>query len=224
MKRGLAISALFGALLVASPIAAEDAPATWDGLVQVKSNRLDVVFLQPGADFRTYTKVMLDPTEVAFEKNWQRDYNRSASSLSSRVNDRDIQDAIRRGIAAANDIFSEAWTKGGYTVVTEAGPDVLRVRPGVLNIEVNAPDVMTAGRTRSFAPEAGQATYFVEVRDSLTGALLGRAADQRTVGDNIAAYRNSVTNRDDFRNEVKRWAELSVRGMNELKALSPINQ
>jgi len=224
MKRGLAISALVGALLLASPLAAEDPPATWDGLVQVKSNRLDVVFLQPGADFRTYTKVMLDPTEVAFEKNWQRDYNRSTSTLSGRVDDRDMQDAIRRGIVAANDIFSDAWAEGGYTVVTEPGPDVLRVRPGVLNVEVNAPDVMTAGRSRSFAPEAGRATYFVEVRDSLTGALLGRAADQRIVGDNIAAYRNSVTNRDDFRREVKRWAELSVRGMNELKALSPINQ
>ena len=224
MRRGPAISALFGALLVASPVVAEDPPATWDGLVQVKSNRLDVVFLQPGADFRTYTKVMLDPTEVAFEKNWQRDYNRSTSTLSGRVSDRDVQDAIRRAIVAANDIFEDAWSEGGYIVVSEPGPDVLRVRPGVFNIEVNAPDVMTAGRTRSFAPEAGQATYFVEVRDSLTGALLGRAADQRIVGDNIAAYRNSVTNRADFREEVKRWAELSVRGMNELKALSPINQ
>ena len=44
--------------------------AKLDGLVRVKSKRLDVVYLQPGADFRSYTKVMLDPTEVAFAKNW----------------------------------------------------------------------------------------------------------------------------------------------------------
>jgi len=224
MKPGLTISVVLGALLAASPLAAADPPATWDGLVQVKSDRLDVVFLQPGADFRGYTKIMLDPTEVAFENNWQRDYNRSTSTLSGRVSDRDVQDALRRAIVAANDIFEDAWSEGGYQVVSEPGPDVLRVRPGVLNIEVNAPDVMTAGRSRTFANEAGQATYFVEIRDSLTGALLGRAADQRLVGDNIAVYRNSVTNRADFRQEVKRWAELSVRGMNELKALSPINQ
>ena len=179
--------------------------------------RIEKVFVQ---GFKSFC----DPTEVAFEKNWQRDYNRSTSTLSGRVSDRDVQDAIRRAIVAANDIFEDAWSEGGYIVVSEPGPDVLRVRPGVFDIEVNAPDVMTAGRTRSFAPEAGQATYFVEVRDSLTGALLGRAADQRIVGDNIAAYRNSVTNRADFREEVKRWAELSVRGMNELKALSPIDQ
>ena len=224
MKRGLSMFVVLGGVFLASPLVAAEPPATWDGLVQVESNRMDVVFLQPGADFRTYTKVMLDPTEIAFEKNWQRDYNRSTSTLSGRVSDRDIQDAIRRAIVAANDIFEDAWTEGGYTVVSEPGPDVLRVRPGVLNIEVNAPDVMTAGRSRSFAPEAGEATYFVEVRDSLTGALLGRAADRRIVGDNIAAYRNSVTNRADFRQEVKRWAEITVRGMNELKARSPINQ
>jgi hypothetical protein len=224
MKRGLSLFVVLGAALVASQLDAADPPATWDGLVQVESNRMDVVFLQPDADFRTYTKVMLDPTEVAFEKNWQRDYNRSTSTLSNRVDDRDVQNAVRRGVVAANDIFADAWTKGGYTVVTEPGPDVLRVRPGVLNIRVNAPDVMTSARSRTYAEEAGQATYFVEIRDSLTGALLGRAADQRIVGDNMAALRNSVTNRDDFRDEVKRWAEITVRGMNELKARSPIAQ
>src|SRR5262249_25219735 len=152
-------------------------------------------------------------TEVAFAKNWQRDYNRTTSSLSSRVSDSDIQSAISDGVKAANDIFTEAWTKGGFQVVSEPGPDVLKVKTGVVNISVNAPDSMSAGRSYSFSPETGRATLFVEARDSLTGALLGRAVDQRIVGEHSAAWRTSVSNRGDFRDQVQQWAKISVRGM-----------
>jgi hypothetical protein len=212
---------LVAALLFGGPSAAK-APTTWDGLVQVKSKRLNLVYLQPGADFRVYTKVMIEPTEVAFAKNWQRDYNRTTSSLNGRVSDSDVQQALTKAVKAADDIFTEAWTKGGYTVVTEPGPDVLRIQTGIVNITVNAPDQPTAGRSYSFSEEAGYATLFVEARDSMTGALLGRAVDQGVAGDNSAAWRTSVSNRADFRYLVEDWAKASVRGMTELKALSPI--
>ena len=92
-----------------------------------------------------------------------------------------------------------------------------------MNISVNAPDKQTAGRAYSFSPEAGRATLFVEARDSVTGALLGRAVDQRIVGDTMTAWRTSASNRADFRYQVEQWASASVRGVSELKALSPVN-
>ena len=202
---------------------AAKAPDTWDGLVQVKSKKFDLVYLQPGADFRGYVKVMIDPTEVAFQKNWQRDYNRTSRSLSGRISDSEVQDALSKGVKAATEIFTEAWTKGGYAVVDAPGPDVLRVKTGVLNISVAAPDTQTAGITHTFSEEAGQATLVVEARDSMTGALLGRAIDQKIVGDSMVAWRTSSSNRSDFRYQVEQWASASVRGMSELKALSPIN-
>jgi hypothetical protein len=191
-------------------------------LVQVKSKRLDLVYLQPGADFRAYTKVMIEPTDVAFHKNWQRDYNRSTRALSTRVSDSEVERTIGEAMRSADRIFADAWSKGGYQVVNAPGPDVMRVKTGVVNIWVNAPDRPSAGRTYNFAGEAGQATFFVEARDSITGALLGRAVDHRIVGDNLAAWRTSVSNRGDFRDQVQQWASLSVRGVGELKALSPI--
>jgi hypothetical protein len=209
-------------MLLAGSAAAAKPPTTWDGLVQVKSKRLDLVYLQPGADFRGYTKVLIEPTEVAFAKNWQRDYNQSTRMLSSRVSESDMQEAISKGVATANDIFAQAWTKGGYTVVHTPGPDVLRVRTGIVNIRVNAPDTATSGRSYSFSDEAGEATLFVEARDSMTGALLGRAIDQKIVGDTMTAWRTSASNRSDFRYQVEQWANTSVRGMSELKALSPV--
>jgi hypothetical protein len=199
-------AAIAAAVHVAGPVAAKP-PPNWDGLVQVKAKRLNLVYLQPGADFRAYTKVMLAPTELAFEKNWQRDYNRGTRSLSSRISDSDVQDAL---------------TKAGYAVVAEPGPDVLRVNTGIVHIRVSAPDQPTAGRSYNFAGEAGSGTLFVEARDSMTGALLGRAIDQRIAGDNSAAWRTGSSNRGDFRAMVERWATASVRGMDELKSLSPI--
>lgn len=223
MKRLALFTAIAAsASLLAAPVAVAKPPTSWDGLVQVKSKRLDLVYLQPGADFRGYTKVLLEPTEVAFAKNWQRDYNRSTRNLSSRVSDADIQEAVAEGVKAANDIFAEAWTKGGYAVVTEPGPDVLRMKTGLVNITVNAPDQPVAGRSYNFSGEAGFATLFVEARDSQTGALLGRAVDQGIAGDNSAAWRTASSNRSDFRQLVQRWANVSVQGLTELKALSPV--
>lgn len=222
MKRlALSMAAVAAATLVGAPISAK-APTNWDGLVQVKAKRLDLVYLQPGADFRGYTKVMLAPTELAFEKDWQRDYNRATRSLSGRISDRDVQEALTKGVAATNDIFADAWTKAGYTIVDQPGPDVMRVNTGIVHIRVSAPDQPVAGRSYNFAGEAGSATLFVEARDSMTGALLGRAVDQKIAGDNSAAWRTSSSNRADFRAMVERWADVSVRGIGELKALSPI--
>ena len=215
--------ALAGLMLVTgSSVDAANPPTTWDGLVKVPSKRFDMVYLQPGANFGSYTKVMMEPTEVAFHKNWRRDYNNTTRDLSSKVSDQEVQNAISKGVTAATDIFSEAWTKGGYAVVTDPGPDVLRVKVGIVNIQVNAPERMTAVRSHGFASEAGSAVLFVEARDSMTGALLGRAIDQSTAGENSAAWRTTVSNRADFRDLVHKWADISVRGISALKSQSPV--
>jgi hypothetical protein len=216
----LTLIAAASLMAVAAPALAK-APAHWDGLVQVPSKRASLLYLQPGADFRGYSKVLIDPTEVAFRKNWQRDYNRDTRSLSSRVSDSDVQGVITKAVAAADDIFAQAWTKGGFTVVQEAGPDVLRIRTGVMNVHVSAPDRPTPGM-KTFSEEAGSATLFVEARDSLSGALLGRAVDQQVVGDSMALWRTSASNRADFRAVAEQWAAAMVRGVGELKSRSPI--
>jgi hypothetical protein len=218
---GLALAILAsgagGAALAAKP------PEEWDGLSRVKSKRMNLVFLAPGADFRPYHRVMLDPTEIAFRKNWMRDYNSTRTGLSGRVSDSDVQKAISEGGKASTEIFTKAFADGGYPVVAEPAPDVLRVRTGIVNLGVTAPDIPVAGRSRTYASEAGHATLVVEVRDSMTAALLGRAVDSRLAGDTQAFMRNSMTNRADFRQLIKLWATNSVRGLGELKALSQGN-
>lgn len=197
-------------------------PAEWDGLVLVDSKRLDRVYLLPGADFRPYTKVMLDPTEVAFKKNWIRDYNSSTMGASKRLTQQHADEITKEVSSGMGEIFAEAYQKAGYQVVQAPGPDVLRVRTGVLNLSITAPDVMSAGRTRTWSQDAGDATLVVEARDSQTGALLGRALDRREIGDSRPYLRNSVTNRADFRRMFGTWAKASVEGLTKLKAMSPV--
>ncbi|HSC26352.1 MAG TPA: DUF3313 family protein, partial [Vicinamibacterales bacterium] len=179
---------------------AEDMPTTWDGLTEIKPKRVDAAYLLPGADFRPYTKLMIDPVEVAFEKNWVRDFNREATGTSRDLKQEDIDritGAVRQHFA---EVFTEAYGKAGLALVTEPGPDVLRVRPGVIDLFIAAPDVQSAGRSRTYTMEAGHATLFLEVRDSTTGTLLGRALDKRATRESgYAQVTNSVTNLSDFR-------------------------
>jgi hypothetical protein len=202
------------------PAVAAKAPATWDDLVQVKSKHLKLVYLAPGADFRGYAKVMLDPTEIAFHKDWQNEQNGVRRGVSSRISDSEVEAAITQGEAAAAEVFAKAFADGGLPVVTSPGPDVLRVKTGIVNISVTAPERQFAGRSRTYSENAGEATFVIEVRDSVTGALLGRAVDRRWAGANLAMVRNSVTNRADFRALAASWAKASVAAVNELRSLS----
>jgi hypothetical protein len=224
-RRQFAFSAIAAlALASATPALAASPPATWDNLVKVKSKRLNYVYLLPGADFRAYSKVILDPTQIAFKKNWKRDYNSTTVGLSTRISDSDIEKAVTQGGQAATEIFNQAFSAGGYPVVTEPGSDVLRVRTAVINLAVSAPDTRTSGRSRSYSNEAGSATLVVEVADSVSGAILGRAVDSRIAGDDsYIMSRNSMTNRSDFAMVAKTWAKQCVGGLDELKRLSPVS-
>ncbi|MGZ8336992.1 MAG: DUF3313 family protein [Allosphingosinicella sp.] len=213
---------IIAAFLAAVPLAAQDSN-DWEGLIKVRSKSADNVWLAPGVDFRPYTKVMLDPTEVAFRRNWQRDYNRSALG-GNRISDAEaaeISEAARTGF---EEVFAEEYRRAGYQIVTQPGPDVVRVRTGIANLYIAAPEQMSAGRTRTYSSEAGEATLIFEVRDSVSRAVLGRAIDSRLVGDLGAGYRRtSVSNRADFEQLFRQWARLSVRGLERLKAESPVS-
>jgi hypothetical protein len=221
-KRWLA-AALTACLVAVSAVAgAADAPENWDGLVQIKPKRMDLVYVLPGADFRPYTRVMLDKTEVAFRKDWLKNMN-DTRSVSRRID----EEEAAKIMAAASSNFSDVWTKAlqkaGYPVVTAPGPDVLRVSTAIVDLYINAPDTMEAGRVKTYTAEAGEATLVMEVRDSRTNTLLGRVVDRRETRSSIAVQQTSrVTNQADFRALFSQWAAIVGKGLEELKAHSPV--
>jgi len=221
MIRSYTLLAAFSALLFLLPQSAADARSDqqpWDGLIEVNSPRLDAVYLLPGADFRAYTKVMLDQPEVAFRKDWMRTMNQG---MGSRVTEAEAGEILSTIQSNTTDIFAEAFTKAGHPVVAEPGPDVLRVRSAVVNLYVNAPDTRSSAFSRTFTANAGEATLVLELRDSLTNALLGRVLDRRET-QGMPGASNSATNLSEYRQLASRWAKTSVKGLDALKAISPV--
>jgi hypothetical protein len=217
--------ALLAALMIGSAGVAIAAPdPSWDGLVEVNSRQMGNAALLPGADFRPYGKVMLDEPEVAFRNNWLRDVNRSATS--GRVTQADADRILATTATNTTDIFSEEFKRAGFEVVTKPGPDVLRVRIGILDLFVNAPETRSAGRARTFTTNAGEATLVMEARDSRTNALLGRVVDRRetrgTPGGMGMQPANRVTNTNEFRSLARTWARTSTGKLVNLKAISPV--
>jgi hypothetical protein len=210
----------FGCALLFFAAQGEAATDAWDGLNRVQSTRFDAVYLLPGADFRPYTKLMIDTAEVAFHKNWMRDYNRSTNDLSRRVSERDLKRAADDVRKRFDEIIRKSFMDAGYALVAAPAPDVLRLSTAVINVEVAAPDVNAF--TRSYSLYTGEATVVLEARDSTTGALLGRAVDRREAGMmNNPGRRTKATNRTDFSILFRNWAKSAVDGFSRLKAMSP---
>ena len=203
-----------------SGLVAKEAPpeTTPEGLVLQKSTKSRIAYVKPGATFTQYKRVAILEPLVEFEKDWQKDYNNSHRGFEGRVSDKDIE-RMKAGLAAEfKKVFTkELQDKGGYQVVTTAAPDVLVLRPALLNVEVNAPDLMTAGINSTVVRSAGQMTLFLELWDSSTNTLLARVMDAAADNDSFAKQANRVTNTQAADRILGDWAhELRVR-LDEIK-------
>ncbi|MGH8863652.1 MAG: DUF3313 family protein [Burkholderiales bacterium] len=193
----LVLSALPGAAALAAD---EPPPVSHDGLDLVEKGRLDVVYRRAGVDFAGYTRIMLDPFEVAFKKQWTRDFRR--------VSDQD-RERIREGLSEeAHKVFiKEIQEKGGYEIVDRPAPDVLRVSAAIIELYIDAPDTMQTGRSRTYTVSAGEATLVAELVDSVSGEVVGRAADRERARESATfQWRTRSTNLADARLIFGRWA------------------
>jgi hypothetical protein len=151
-----------------------------EGLQLQKDTKTRVVYLRPGASFAQYNRVAILDCFVEFAKDWQRDYNRNVAGTQNRVSTDDME-RIKTAVAAEfKKIFTEELqNKGGYQVVDVAAPDVLVLRPAIVNLVVTAPDLMTANMGRTIVDSAGQMTLYLELWDSADSEILARIMDAK---------------------------------------------
>lgn len=199
-----------GLLIALAPVIGfaqdDEEPLTWDGLVAVEESAVHAAFINPDADFSVFSRISILEPHVAFRSNWRRDQNRSRSRNVS-AND---MDRIKSDVAGLlKDVFIDQLEAAGYEVVNYAGDDVLVLRPAIIDLDVTAPDTRSAGRSRTYTASTGAATLLLELFDSTTGQILGRAIDRRTAGRSrgFATASNRVTNRADARREFRAWAD-----------------
>lgn len=209
----LALAGCVCALLGTSAMvaAAEKAEAinTYDNLVAVEDPQVDVAFINPNADFSVFERVAILEPAVAFRSNWQRDQNRSRTN---NVSTRDME-RIKEDVATLFErVFTERLEAAGYEVVDVANTDVLLLRPAIVDLDITAPDTMSPGRSRTFTSNAGSATLVLELFDSVTGEILGQAADRKTArsGAGTVTWSNSVTNSAEATRMMGRWADALI--------------
>jgi hypothetical protein len=188
---------------------------TEDGLNLVKVKGIDIAYVRPGASLAGYKRVMVDPTQVEFDKNWDPEKTGSRMKLSAKD-----RESIRTELAELfNKTFKqELEKKNGYPVVTEAAPDVLRVSAALSDVYGNAPDTMEPGRSRTYVMNAGRATLIAELRDSETGQILARVADRGEARDTgLMQISNSAWNSAEAQALISNWARILRKRMDAVR-------
>jgi hypothetical protein len=201
---GLGISALLCLGIDAAALAAKQPPQTTeDGLELKKSKKVDLLYVRPGATLTGYTKIMMDPVQVAFDKSWDpKDYGGTFGLKTSDV------ERIRNGVGElARTTFVKVLGKGGYPEVQAADAGVLRISVYILDLYVNAPDTMQPGRNRTYSAEAGHMTLGIELRDAVTGTMMARALDRSSSTDTGRfTWASGVSNRAEAEQMLTVWA------------------
>jgi len=181
---------------------------THDGLQRVIDSKAAVAYVKPDADFSRYDRFMILDCYVSFKKDWQKDYNRDQSSLSSRVTDKDME-RMRSDMAETfREVFVEELTENdGYELVDEPAVDVLLIRPAIIDLAASAPDTRSAGRSYTFVDSTGAATLFIELYDSVSGEILARAVDRKADRSHgTMQWANRASNRQDAKRILRTWA------------------
>lgn len=213
---------LLCAMLVATParaavpatVAEPAADANDEGLVKVDVRNVDVVYRRPGVNWAGYTRVLIAPVTVSFSRSWDpRDYG--AFGLSAA----DVERMRRELAILAQETFARVLGEGGFEVVQEPGEGVLLVEPDIVNLYVNAPDPMEAGRSRTYVLNAGEMTLALELRDGVTGTLLARARDRRRGTEySWLTIANRVLNRAEAERALTGWAKQLRRSLDAARA------
>ncbi|MBT4518475.1 MAG: DUF3313 family protein [Halieaceae bacterium] len=193
---------------------------THDGLTLVPGTKFDTVYLKTGADLSDYPDLGLEACNVAFKKNWMRDQNSNRMDLSNRVTQQDVDKIKDRLGELCDEQFREALLDGpAYNLVDNFanGEHVLILRPSIINLIVNAPDVRSAGMSRDYTTSAGEMTLSMDLVDATTGETLARIVDRRRDYDNTRMqWSNSVTNRSVAIRIIKRWTRTLRDGLDEI--------
>lgn len=198
------------ALLCGTGLAAEESPpdVTKDGLHLYKQTKERVAYVRPGATFTQYKRLMILDPYVEFSKQWVDDYNRDQRDLSRRIKDSDLERAKKALQGDFKKVFTEELQEGGrYQVTDSSGPDVLVLRPALINIQVSAPDLMTAGRSVTYVESAGAMTLYLELWDSESNKILARVIDGQADPNTLARRTSSVTNRAAADRIMRSWAD-----------------
>lgn len=206
---------LIAGVLLNVPVFADEASDPFENLVKVEDAQVAAAFIDPNADFSEFKRIMVLDTFVAFRSGWERDQRRG--TRTNRVSARDIENIKSRVSELFNSVLIETLeADDGFEVTDEPDYDVLLIRAAIIDLDVTVPDTMSGPRNRTFTADSGAATLYIELYDSVSGQIIGRAIDRQAARSPGAIMRwtNRASNTSDARRVFRGWAT-QLRGFLE---------
>lgn len=173
---------LSGCTSTAESTAPEYSP---EGMKLVKSTKATRIYKAKDADFSQYDKILVIEGDVAFKKGWQEERNKKINRKSAaKITDDYIIKTKEQVKGLLTKTFTQEFSKdSNYQVIDKPETNALILRPSIIDLDVNAPDLDNAQRTNSYTRSAGEATLYLEIYDGVTGQILARIMDAEQIGN-----------------------------------------
>ena len=193
---------------------------THDGLTRINRTVMDAVWAREDIDLSGVTKVRFKGLGVEY-RNVNGPYSGRAGSGQGRARsgqtvfqlDADTRALFEEEIRGA--FLEEIGRSSVFEVTEEAGPDVIDVHIGLLDVISRVPPE-TVGRSRIFIDSVGEATLVLEVRDSISNTVLARAVDRRAAQNFTAQESTPPRNRAEVRRLGRRWGQIIREGLDTM--------
>ena len=193
------------------------AEVTFDGLHEVKGGSADQAWARPGVDLSQYSKIMLQGAGIEYRPGGESGRFLSSSSRGGPYEVTEQQKAGFRAVVAEV-FFAELSKSEHFTIVSEPGPDVLIVRGAILDVVSYVPPE-PIGPGAIYLSKVAEATLVLELRDSITEAILARAVDRSVAVDMTRmSQSNTVTNTAMVKRMVGSWARLLRERLDQFAA------
>jgi hypothetical protein len=181
-----------------------------------------LVWVDPNAQWSNYNRILLEPVQF-----W--------AAADSKVSDSDQQVLTTYFYNALKTNIPEQ----GFTLADQAGPGVIRLQvalmdattavPGLRTISVVVPQARVLNLAQSLATDSyafvGSAEAEMKATDSVSGALLAEAVDQRAGGMGLKSA--ATFQWGDAQNAMDYWAKLIPERMHQFQSggkTSALNQ
>jgi hypothetical protein len=193
-----------------------DAEVTFDGLNRVDNSAFTDAWADPDIDFSRYSKFIAGG--ATFEFRAVKKSSRTTRSGSS-SNEFWIDDASKIKLEEeVSAVFQEELAKSErFTETDTPGPDVIIIRGALHDIVSRVPPEYI-GRSDIYLSSVGEATIILEVVDSMSGEVIGRAVERRAAqrAGGQAMLSSTVTTWAEVRRMARGWATKLRDGMDSI--------
>ncbi len=185
-------------------------------LHKIDNTRVAAAYVDPDADFKQYTKIIIMPLSMDETRIIQPQSSRGSRSWV-------LEDKDKERLNSSYQLMMKKYLVdgGAYTLVTEPAADVMVISAAIVALAPSAPkDNARAGgysaRSKTFTDSAGTITMAMVLVDGGSGKRLLEWADARS-GWSGLKRNTSVSNLSDVNLIFSTWANQLHRGLVALK-------